>query len=313
MPASTEADERRGGMSSLAETASVAVNGCLFKQPLTAQKLTTKDQPEVRSFLAQRPLQTFGLLGLVADNGLVSPHNRGDFYAYRGAENRLEGVALIGYNTIIDACSEAAIQVFAELAKTVVNPFLILGREQQIDRFIEHYADALYQCTAIDRYWLFRNSGTPDNRHPLPDLRRATLNDLEMVAQAHNQCGIEETGMDSLALDAEGFTARCARRIERGRTWVWIDRQRLKLKLDVITATREVAYLESLWVHPEERDKGYGIRLLNQMSERLLKTSASVCLLARENNRRAHLLYCKADYQLIDCYRAMFCDKTRRA
>lgn len=312
MPASTEADKRRGSVPTLAEPPSVAGSGFLCKQPLTAQRLTTKDQPEVRSFLAKRPLQTFGLLGLIADNGLVSPHNRGDFYAYRGAENQLEGVALIGYNTIIDACSEAAIQVFAELAKTVVDPFLILGQEQQIDRFIEHYADALYQCTAIDRYWLFRHRGTPDNRNPLADLRRATLNDLEMVAQAHNQCGIEETGMDSLALDTEGFTARCARRIERGRTWVWIDNQRLKLKLDVITATREIAYLESLWVHPEERGKGYGTRLLNQVSEALLKTSASVCLLARENNHRAHLLYWKADYQLIDCYRAMFCDRARK-
>ena len=120
-------------MQTLAETHSVAEIGCHLKTMLTAQRLTTEDEPEVRHFLAQRPLQTFGLLGMIADNGLVSPHNRGDFYAYRGPENELEGVALIGYNTVIDARSEEALQVFADLAKTVVNPFLILAREQQID------------------------------------------------------------------------------------------------------------------------------------------------------------------------------------
>jgi GNAT superfamily N-acetyltransferase len=297
----------------LTDIHSVAASGCLLKPTLTAQRLTTENEPEVRSFLAQRPLQTFGLLGLLEDNGLVSPHNRGDFYAYRGPENELEGVALIGYNTVIDARSEEAIQVFADLAKAVVNPFLILAQEQQIDRFIEYYSDALCNCTAIDRYWLFNHCGTPDNCNPLADVRLATIDDLEMVARAHADCGIEETGVDGLELDAEGFTARCARRIERGRTWVWINDNKLVLKLDVITATREVAYLESLWVQPEERGKGYGSRFVNQVSERLLKHSASVCLLAEETNTAAHLLFQKAGYEVIDSYRVMFCNKDLKA
>lgn len=300
-------------MHTLAETHSVAASGCLLKSTLAAHRLTAGNEPEVRRFLAQRPLQTFGLLGLIEDNGLVSPHNRGDFYAYRGPENEIEGVALIGYNTVIDARSEEALQVFADLAKAVVNPFLILAQEQQIDRFIEYYSDALCNCTAIDRYWLFNHCGTPDNRNPLAGVRLATINDLTMVARAHADCGLQETGVDGLALDAEGFTARCARRIERGRTWVWIDNNKLILKLDVITATREVSYVESLWVHPEERGKGYGSRFLNQVSERLLKNSASVCLLAQEANTTAHLSYQKAGYEVIDFYRAMFCNKDRRA
>ncbi|MEN3333487.1 MAG: uncharacterized protein V7641_2852 [Blastocatellia bacterium] len=300
-------------MHTLAETHSVARSGCLLKRTLTAQRLITENEPEVRSFLAERPLQSFGLLGLLDDNGLVSPHNRGDFYAYRGPENQLEGVALIGYNTIIDARSEEALQVFADLAKAVVNPFLILAQEQQIDRFIEYYSDAMYNCTAIDRYWLFNHRGPLDNRNPLANVRLATINDLELIVWAHNQCGIEETDVDGLALDAEGFTARCARRIQRGRTWVWIDNQKFMLKLDVITATREVAYLESFWVHPEERGKGYGSRFVNQVSERLLKDSASVCLLAQETKTTAHLLYRKAGYEVIDSYRAMFCKKGMNA
>ena len=300
-------------MHSLTEPHTIAVSGCPLKTPLTAQRLTAEDEAEVRRFLAERPLQTFGLLGLIADNGLVSPHNRGDFFAYRGIDRQLEGVALLGYNTIIDARSEEAIQVFAELAKAVVNPFLILAREPQINCFIEYYSDAMYKCTAIDRYWLFNHCGTPDNRDPLPGVRLATIADLEMVAHAHNQCGIEETGVDGLALDAEGFTSRCARRIEHGRTWVWVANNKVVLKLEVITATREVAYFESLWVHPDERGKGYGTRFINQVSARLLDESDKVCLLAPETNTASHRLYRKARFEAIDSFSVMFCNKDLKA
>jgi ribosomal protein S18 acetylase RimI-like enzyme len=300
-------------MHGLTETHPIAAGGRLRQRPLTAQRLAATDEPEVRGFLAARPLQTFGLLGMIADNGLVSPHNRGDFYAYRGADGRLEGVALIGYNTVIDARSEEAIQVFADLAKAVVNPFLILAQEQQIDRFVEYYADALYRCTAIDRYWLYDRRGMSEGHDPLPGVRLATLADLEMVARAHARCGIEETGVDGLELDAEGFISRCARRIERGRTWVWVDGGRLILKLEVITATREVAYVESLWVHPDERGKGYGSRFVNQVSERLLRASDSVCLLAPESNTSAHRLYEKAGYEVVDCFRVIFCNRDLKA
>ena len=300
-------------MHSLTETHSVAAGGRPPERPLTAQRLTAEDEPEVRSFLAARPLQTFGLLGMVTNNGVVSPHNRGDFFAYRGADGRLEGMALIGYNTVIDARSEEAIQVFADLAKAVVNPFLILAPEQQTDRFVEYYADAMYKCTAIDRYWLFNCCGTPGDGDPLPGVRLATLSDLEMVARAHAHCGIEETGVDGLEVDAEGFISRCARRIEKGRTWVWVEGGRLILKLEVVTATPEVAYVESLWVRPEERGKGYGSRFVSQVSRRLLRESESVCLLAQEANTMAHRLYEKAGYEVVDCFRVIFCNRDLKA
>jgi uncharacterized protein len=294
------------------QTAQVA-SPCLLNKPRAVERLTAGDEPEVCRFLAERPLETFGLLGSIADNGLVSPHNRGDFYAYRGAHDQLEGVALIGYNTVIDARSDAAICVFADLAKTVVNPFLILAREQQTDRFIEQYADGLYDCTDIDRYWLFQYRGKSDPRRSLAGVRLATLDDLENVTDAHAQCGFEETGVDVRAMDAEGFRSRCARRIERGRTWVWVEKGRLILKLDVITATREVAYIESLWVRPDERGKGYGLRFIKQVSGHLLRHSATICLLAQENNRAAHRLYERAGYAITDSYRVMFCKKVLTA
>ncbi|MFL6212403.1 MAG: GNAT family N-acetyltransferase [Blastocatellia bacterium] len=300
-------------MHSSTETHSTAASTCLLKQPRAAQRLRATDETEVRRFLAERPLQTFGLLGMISDNGLVSPYNRGDFYAYRGTEGQLEGVALMGYNTVIDARSEEAIAVFADLAKTVVNPFLILAREQQINRFIEYYADALYKCTTIDRYLLYKHGSPALACNPLAGVRQATMKDLEFVARAHARCGIEETGIDGLQLDAEGFVSRCARRIEHGSTWLWIEDGKLILKLEVLTATREIAYFESLWVDPQERGKGYGLRFVNQVSARLLQTSAAVCLLAQENNLTARRLYERAAYEVVDTYRVIFCNRDLNA
>ncbi|HJQ25458.1 MAG TPA: GNAT family N-acetyltransferase [Blastocatellia bacterium] len=281
---------------------------------LGAQRLTSRDEAEVRHFLAQRPLQTFGLLGMISDNGLDSPHNRGDFYAYRGARREIEGVALIGHNTMLDARSDEAIESFTELAKATANPFLLLAPEPQMVRFVEHYADALCNHRAMDYYDLFDFRGTPADLalSPLPGVRLAAPGDLAEVVRATNQCGIEEIGSDSLALDAAGFTARCARRIARGRTWMWAERGRLIMKLDVITLTHEVAYLESLWVHPDARRKGYGARFLNQVSEQLQRDSASVCFLAAVNKGWERSLYRKAGYVAVDRFGVVFCDRAKK-
>ena len=292
----------------------VAESRCLLGPRFGVQRLTSGDEAEACRFLAQRPLQSFGLLGMISDNGLDSPHNRGDFYAYRDARGHLEGIALIGHNTVLDARSDAAIASFTRLAKAAANPFLLLAPEPQMARFVEYYADSLCSHRAIDCYDLFSFRGSPADHspRPLPGVRLATAGDLDEVVWATNQCGVEEIGVDSLALDAAGFTARCARRIERGRTWVWAERDRLIVKLDVITLTREVAYLESLWVHPEARRKGYGTSFLGQVSEQLQKDSASVCFLAGASKSCERSLYRQAGYVAVDRFGVVFCDRAKR-
>ena len=56
--------------------------------------LTEGDRDEALSFLAARPLQTFFLAGLIRDNGVESPLNRGTFYACRAPAWRGRGIGL---------------------------------------------------------------------------------------------------------------------------------------------------------------------------------------------------------------------------
>lgn len=102
---------------------------------VVTEPLAAKEQTEVIAFLAERPLHTVFMAGLIRDNGLVNPLNRGTFYGCRNSEGRLEGVALIGHATLIDARSHRAVQEFALLAQVYPQTHTLLGESDQIEQF----------------------------------------------------------------------------------------------------------------------------------------------------------------------------------
>ena len=85
------------------------------KSPATFQ-LDGEHYDEVLGFLAERPLYTVMMTGLIRDHGLVSPLNRGSFFGCRDSQGRLKGVALIGHATLIEARTDAALAAFARVA-----------------------------------------------------------------------------------------------------------------------------------------------------------------------------------------------------
>src|SRR6185503_16320183 len=78
-----------------------------------AQLLENSEYAEVLAFLETRAIYTAYLAGLVRDNGLQNPLNRGNFYGYRNQVGQLEGVALIGHATLLETASDEAIRAFA--------------------------------------------------------------------------------------------------------------------------------------------------------------------------------------------------------
>src|ERR1044072_2973290 len=94
---------------------------------MQAEPLARGAEAEVVRFLSERPVHAVNLLGLIADNGLVSPHNRGTFYACRDEAGRLEGVALIGHATLFEARTPRALRAFARAAQTRPNLQMVLG------------------------------------------------------------------------------------------------------------------------------------------------------------------------------------------
>ena len=277
--------------------------------PLAVETMTSDDRAKAWAFLSECPIPPFGMTGLIQDNGWVSPLNRGSFYVCHDSNGDIDGVALIGHNTLMEARSAASIKAFAHLARACPNIYLVLAEESVLRTFWYHYGAGNRVEFEEKRYALLKQSWPTEAREPVFGLRKARLEDLDLVVEAHAQSGIEETGVNGLEQDPVGFPQRCALRIERGYTWVWIDNGKLIFKVEVLTDTPELIYLESMWVAPDERNRGYGLRCLAQLGRDFLKRSSAICLLVQEENIAAQLIYEQAGYKNIGYYRAVFIDR----
>lgn len=269
-------------------------------------ELDASREQEVLEFLSHRPIHTVAMVGFINDNGLVSPLNRGTFYGCRNLEGQLEGVALIGHATLLETITDRAAEALAEMAQTCTTTHMIMGEKERINNFWDYYANAGQSMRHACRELLFELKWPVEALAEVPDLRLATLADLELILPVHAQMAFDESGINPLERDPEGFRQRCARRIEQGRTWVWIEAGKIIFKVDIASDASSVIYLEGVWTSEEHRSQGYGLRCMSQLARTLLRRTKSVCVLVNENNKKAHNFYQRAGYKLRAIYDTIF-------
>ncbi|PYS49909.1 MAG: hypothetical protein DMF68_08700 [Acidobacteria bacterium] len=83
----------------------------------TVRLITAEDEREALRFLSSRPVHTINLRAFIRDNGMTSALNRGEFYGYRNPKGELEGVALIGHATLVEASTDRALEALARRRK----------------------------------------------------------------------------------------------------------------------------------------------------------------------------------------------------
>lgn len=294
-----------------ATATAIAPTRCISKaDSVTIASLDDSHTGEVLAFLNERPAFTFMMDGLIRDNGLENPLNRGTFYACRNSHGRLEGVGLIGEITMVEARTEDALEALARRTQSTPNIYMVIGEREQIGGFWSHYAEAGQEMRLFCREMLFELRCPVEVKKPVANLRPATMRELEELMVVHAEMALEESGINPLDVDPVGFRERCARRIEMGRTWVYMEGERLIFKADIISKTPEITYLEGVHVHTEERGQGYGVRCLSQLSRHLLAQTKSVCVLVNQQNQAAQALYRKAQYKLTGLYDTVFLHKT---
>ncbi len=276
---------------------------------LSVHPLTDQDVSEVLAFLAERPLHTVVMAGHIRDNGFQSPLNRGTFHAARDGRGHLEGVALIGHATLVEARSEAALAAFARLAQGCPRAHLMMGEQEKIERFWRYYASPGQHPRRVCRELLMELRWPVEAREPVPNLRLATLAELDPVMCVQAEMAEDESGVNPLKADPSGFRTRCARRIEQGRVWVWTEAGNLIFKADVISDTPEVIYLEGVHVHERVRGFGYGARCVSQLSRTLLTRAQSLCVLVNERSLGARAFFERAGYRLRDYYDTVFLER----
>ena len=81
---------------------------------------------------------------------------------------------------------------------------------------------------------------------------------------------------------------------------------RLMFRADVVSETPDVAYVEGVYVNPEERGQGYGLRCMSQLGQTLLARVKSICLLVNEHNKQAEVFYHKAGFKMRSYYDTIY-------
>ena len=267
------------------------------------ETLGEHQKPEVLDFLSARPLHTFMLSSWIKDNGLVSSLNRGTFYGYRDESRQLRGVALIGHVTLFETRVDDALNAFSKLAHSCPSVHTVLSESDKIGGFLNTSGGRSIRRVCRE---LLLEKQESENLNTLSTFRQANPDDLELVVPAHAQTAFEESGINPLHVDPEGFVKRCARRIKQGRVWVSIEHGRLKFKADIVSDTPDVVYLEGVYVSAEHRGNGYGARCMTQLTNHLLERTKTVCMLVNETNSAARKSYQKAGFKFREHYDTLF-------
>lgn len=265
------------------------------------------DPNEVLEFLEERPVHTAYLAGLLRDNGISSPLNRGTFFGYRNADGLLEGVALIGHATLMETSSDQALRAFAMKAQECSSVHLIMCEENRIEKFWDYYAISGQQMRRACRELLFElRWPTEAISQKVVNLRLATVDDLDLLVPVHAEMALDESGVDPREVDPEGFIQRYVRRIEQGRTWVLTENGKLIFKVEVVTETPATSCIEGVWVNPEFRGQGYGKRCISQLARMLLWRTRSLCLFVNDENEDAQRFYKQVGYHMRSVYDTIF-------
>jgi len=262
------------------------------------RELGERDREEALKFLAVRPVHTVVMTSFINDNSLQSELNRGKFFGFRNSDGKLEGIALIGHSTLIEARSNDALKAFAYTAKTSETPIhMIMSHGTAAESFWQYYNDGLTapRLTCVERVFevnfpfMVPKCGR--------QIRPATLYELLTVAEAQAEVAFMECGVDPMVKDRDGFLKRVARRIEQSRVFVAFEGDKLVFKADIIAETADVIYLEGVYVAAEYRGQGVGSSCLAALSLELLDRADNICLLSNTEFTNAHKSFAKAGYR----------------
>lgn len=253
--------------------------------------LSAGGEAKVLSVLSTPSLTNVIMSGFIRDNGLVNPLNRGCFYACHNERKNLTGIALIGHTMLFEAFDKGAIQAFAEVARKNSSNHLLMGEHSAVRQFWNSYAVSGESPRLIHPILFLQRSDQFKKHHPVEGLRLATRNDLEQVVRTQAAMAFETSGVDPLTKDPAGFRERYLRRIEKNRVWVLMKQGQLIFKTDVTSESEEVAYLEGVYVSPEERSKGLGRSCVQAIGHILLQHKKAIYLFVEQDNARLQSFY----------------------
>ena len=266
---------------------------------------------EVLAYLARDPIESVFLRGLILRAGLDLGRRHGCFVAYRGDDGELGGVMLVSSLVVPFA---SAPEAPAALAGTLKNsPYRmrnLVGRRSTVEALwaamgfwrpkprLVRTSQPVY---VVDRMSLHRAPAAPD-------LRVASLEDLDLLVQAGAAMMLEEVEEDPLRSRPGQYRSFVRDRILRGEEYVWIDEQGLCFKCNVSSRTPDAAQIEGVYTPRPRRQMGYAKRGLSEVCRRLLADVPALTLYVNDFNLPAVRLYEGIGFRCAGEYQSMFFD-----
>lgn len=144
----------------------------------------------------------------------------------------------------------------------------------------------------------------PPNIHP----RLAHLDELDALFLASARMHREETHIDPLGDDPEGFRRHVAHRISTGRTFVHFDaHRRLLFKAELSAFSRFGAQISGVYTDPICRRKGIATAAIFDICKQLFEGGARrITLYVNDDNEAAHRLYRKVGFEFHAPYQTVF-------
>ncbi len=205
-------------------------------------ELREADREQVLSLLAQDPVRSVILRGLILDYGMCAPELRGVFYGYF-TDEQLTGVALIGHQLIVFAADDALASFAQKAVEVQARLYMILAPEQQVEKlwaYLSQFGRETRRTSAQRSYVCQQSGPTPERRQ----LLRANYAELDVVTDAQAEMALEASGIDPRQSDLAGFRHRIVERLERKRIWVKIEEGKVIFKAGDTSAT---PLIRSIW------------------------------------------------------------------
>ena len=263
---------------------------------------------EVLAYLAQDPIETVFLRGLILRAGLDLGRQHGRFMAYRDPSGELGGVILVSSLVVPFATSPDAPVAMAEVLRRSPYPMRnLVGRRETVE--------ALWAATGAWRPQprLVRTSqpvytvDRASHQHfPAPNLRPAQLGDLDLLVQAGAAMMIEEVEEDPLQTRPDQYRSFVRDRILRGEEYVWVDPEGLRFKCNVSSVTPEAAQIEGVFTPRARRRAGFAKHGLSETCHRLLRAVPALTLYVNDFNLPAIRLYEQLGFRRTGEYQSLF-------
>ena len=271
---------------------------CLAPDMERLHRLTENERAEALEFLASQPVHTVVMASFINDNGLESKANRGSFFGYRNESGQLEGLALIGHATLIEARTDEAVRAFAIAAsRSDVKIKLIMSAGDGAERFWKFFANSGNSPTHTFEEILFQASFPFAVQRCDEEIRLATRSELDQVAAAQAEVAFGETGIDPMVQDREGFLERVGDRIDKGRVYVAMREGKLAFKADVMAEANDVCYIEGVYVNEAYRGQGIGSACLSRVCVELFGRVTHVSMLSNSEFGSAHKSFERAGFK----------------